>query len=324
MRYVIYGAGGIGGGIGAMLADGGQDVSLIARGPHLDAICRQGLAVHTPEGVAIHRLRAVGHPADLDLRGDEVFIFTMKSQDTLGALEDLRAVAGSRVSVVLAQNGVANERSALRRFDSVYGMLVYMPAQFLDPGTIVLHATPLRGTLHAGRYPSGVDTTIERVCADLRSGGFDADPEPEVMRLKYGKLLMNLGNAAQALAGIEADLGQLTRELRREARACLEAAAIEFVKPRELVELCRAGYSLGEVDGAKRMGGSSWQGMMRGNRSIETDFLNGEIVLLGAQLGVPTPLNRAVQTLATDGARLGRPPGSLTIDEIFAAASSAA
>jgi 2-dehydropantoate 2-reductase len=101
---------------------------------------------------------------------------------------------------------------------------------------------------------------------------------------------------------------------------CLEAAGVGFVTARELVERCRQSYGLGEIAGQPRLGGSSWQGAMRGRRSTETDFLNGEIVLLGAQHGVPTPLNRAVQRLAHRAARAGLAPGATSIEDIRAEA----
>lgn len=319
MRTVIYGAGGIGGGIGALLDLAGHDVTLIARGEHLQAIRSRGLTVQTPEWAKTLPLRAVGHPRELDLRGDEVFLFTMKSQDTLRALEDLLEVA-PEAPVVMAQNGVANERMAKRRFDRAYAMLVYMPAQFLEPGTIALHATPKRGTLHAGAYPRGVDALIAAVCGGLRAAGFESEPDPDVMRLKHGKLLTNLGNAVQAMCGLDTDLRGISRDLRDEGMCCFEAAGVRFVTARELAESCRSSYGLGEIQGQPRLGGSSWQGAMRGRRSTETDFLNGEIVLLGATHGVPTPLNRAVQRLAHRAAREGLSPGQTSVEDIYAAA----
>jgi 2-dehydropantoate 2-reductase len=65
-----------------------------------------------------------------------------------------------------------------------------------------------------------------------------------------------------------------------------------------------------------RPGGSSWQSLARGSGSIETDFLNGEVVLLGRLHGVPTPRNAALQRLAGRLAREHRPPGSLSPDEL--------
>ena len=317
MRYVIYGAGGIGGGIGAQLQGAGHDVTLIARGDHLRAIQERGLVVKTPEGVEAIDIAAVGHPSELTLAGDEVFLFTMKSQDTAAALQDLRAAAGIGAPVVMAQNGVANERMAARLFDRVYGMLVYMPAQFLEAGTVVLHATPRRGTLHAGRFPEGTDEAIEKICGDLREAGFESDPTPDIMPVKYGKLLMNLGNGAQALCGLDADLVGLTRDLRREAMGCFDAAGIGFLTAKELVARLGANYEMGTVEGSSRQGGSAWQGLVRGTGSIESDYLNGEIVLLGRLHGFETPLNSAVQELSQEVARDGRPPGEKTVADIL-------
>lgn len=321
MDYVIYGAGGIGGGIGAQLAGAGHEVTLIARGEHLVRIQEAGLRVRTPEGDSIVEVPAVGHPSEVSWNGGEVVLFTMKSQDSRAALEDLRASVGDGVAVVMAQNGVANERMAARLFTDVYGMLIYMPATFLEPGVVLLHATPLRGTLHAGLYPRGVDSTVEEICADLAAAGFESEPDPGIMRIKYGKLMMNLGNAVQALCGLEVDLKELFKALRIEGMQCLDAAGIEFVSARELVERNRNNYDFGEIEGCPRQGGSSWQGLMRGTDSIEVDYLNGEIVLLGALHGVPTPLNRTVQRLASTAVRRGLMPGDTTPEEIWTLAA---
>jgi 2-dehydropantoate 2-reductase len=117
LRYVIYGAGGVGSIIGAKLHMGGFEVVLIARGEHLAALQRDGLRFKHPNPEAVERLRlaAVGHPREVEFRPDDVVLLTMKSQDTAAALDELRAVAGDRVTVVCAQNGVENERLALRR-----------------------------------------------------------------------------------------------------------------------------------------------------------------------------------------------------------------
>ena len=70
--------------------------------------------------------------------------------------------------------------------------------------------------------------------------------------------------------------------------------------------------------GARRGGGSSWQSLTRGTGSIEADYLNGEIVLLGREHGVPTPVNELLQRLANQFARERRAPGSITAGELAA------
>jgi 2-dehydropantoate 2-reductase len=172
MRYVIYGAGAIGGGIGGKLKKAGREVVLIARGAHLETLQRDGLTLRTPEGSSTTKVQAVGHPSEIDWRGDEVVVLTMKSQDTQTALEALRDAAGD-VPVVCAQNGVANERMAARMFSRVYGTVVWMPATHLTPGEVIVHSGPKAGLLDTGRYPRCVATPQQGrsfgVCATRHS-----------------------------------------------------------------------------------------------------------------------------------------------------------
>ncbi len=323
MRYVIYGAGAIGGSIGARLFQHGHEVVLFCRGAHLEAVRRDGLTFRTPAETVTLPVPAVGHPSEIEFSGDDVVLLTMKSQDTAAALDELRAAAGD-VPVVCAQNGVANERMALRRFSRVYGMLVVLPATHLEPGVVLMHASAVGGILDAGRYPSGVDPLIEEVTSDITASGFSARPDPKVMRLKYAKLLQNLGNAVQALCERDDGAADLVRKLREEALACYQAAGIEYASTDELLGRRSADLTPGQIEGAPRSGGSTWQSLARGAGSLETDFLNGEIALLGALHGVPAPYNRVVQQAAAAAVRAGAAPGSVTAQEIMAQAEAPA
>ena len=98
--------------------------------------------------------------------------------------------------------------------------------------------------------------------------------------------------------------------------ACLEAAGIEYVSEEE--DSARRGTTLqwGSAASQSRPGASMWQSMARGV-SIEADYLNGEIVLLGRLYGVPTPTNAALLELVKQAARQRIPPGSLSVDEVI-------
>src|SRR5262249_55119187 len=129
MRFVIYGAGAIGGSVGARLAEAGFEVVLIARGRHLDAIQRDGLTFQTSMRRLVLRLPAAQDPAELGVGDpDDVVLLATKSQDTAGALAQLRRAGASHVPIVCLQNGVENERLALRVMDVVYGGVVMLPA----------------------------------------------------------------------------------------------------------------------------------------------------------------------------------------------------
>jgi len=329
MRYIIYGVGGVGGAIGGLMHAAGFETVLICRGAQLRAIQEHGLTVRTPEGTVQTGVPAIGHPRELHFAEGDVVVLTMKSQDTEAALRDLDAVGGWDLPIICGQNGVDNERIAARRFERVYGMVIAMPATYLEPGSVIAWGTPAAGVLDTGRYPSGIDPLIQAVAADLTAAGFSSRAEPAIMRLKYTKLLDNLGNAVQALTDVHRSdqrANQVMAALRDEALACYAAAGIDFMPESEYRALVGPRMRTGEVPGAKRAGNSTWQSLARGLTSIETDYLNGEIVLLGALHGVPTPCNAAVRRLAQQMAASGARPGSCSINKLaaLAACSSAA
>jgi 2-dehydropantoate 2-reductase len=325
MRYVIIGAGAVGGTIGARLAQSGNDVLLVARGAHLAALRSDGLRLVTAEGTATQTLPTVAGPAEAgDLRPDDVLILTVKSQGTIAALTDWAAApvagggrAGDVLPVVCAQNGVENERVAQRLFRSVYGLCVWLPATHVEPGVVISHTAPLSGILSVGRYPDGVDAVVAQIGADLSRSAFDAPVVADVMRWKYGKLLKNLNNAVDAVldkqdAGAPELAAEISRSAQDEGEAVLAAAGIAYNTDEERRTLQGDRMVFQPIEGAARGGGSTWQSLARGTDSVEADYLNGEIALLGRLHGVPTPVNDLLQRLVAEFARERRGPGGLS------------
>ena len=266
------------------------------------------------------------------LTSDDVLILAVKVQDSIAALSDWsgRSVegggtAGSELPLLCAQNGVEGERIALRRFAHVYGVCVMLPASHLAPGEIAAFADPLVGVLTVGRYPAGTDGVVDTVCADLEGAGIGGVPSPEVMRWKYAKLLANLGNALEAIVGpIEGDAAlHLLARARSEGEQALHAAGIDVASPDEDAQ-ARSRWQVADIPGLTRGGGSTWQSLTRGTGSVETDYLAGEIVLLGRSHGVPTPVNETLRRVADDLARRGQPPGSISIGELTRSVDEAA
>lgn len=319
MRFIVYGAGAIGGAIGGRLFEAGHDVTLLARGDHLGALQDDGLTLVSPDGSATLRLPAVGHAGEADLRDGDVVILAMKSQDAPAALADLAMHAPPGVRVACAQNGVENERVALRFFPRVYAVAVMLPATHLQPGVVVAHLAPTTGLLDLGCYPEGVDAVAEEVSGALAGATFGSVARPDIMRWKYRKLILNLANAVEAVCGPEAARSTpLARMARAEGEACLQAAGIDAVSIED--DRARRGdlFEFRPVPGHERQGGSSWQSLARGLRSVETDYLTGEIVLLGRLHRVPTPVNDLLQRLANRMAAEGRPPGSVAAEDVLA------
>lgn len=312
MRYIVIGAGAVGGTIGARLFQGGHDVLLIARGAHYEALRTGGLRLITPHAVETLPVPVADGPVETG--EDDVLVLATKSQDTIAALDPWPR----HLPVVCAQNGVDNERTALRRFAEVYGMCVWMPALHLEPGTVTAYGHPHSGMLHVGRYPQGVDDRARQMVADLAKSGLVAPATPEVMRWKYGKLLGNLGNAIEALCERAPGFETLHERARAEGAAVLEEAGIPYVTPQEEREARRHQVDVLPIDGVSRGGGSSWQSLARGSGSIEADYLNGEIVLLGREYGIPTPVNEVLQREAGRFAREKLPPGSMPVERLAA------
>ena len=316
MRIIIYGAGGIGGVIGAELFKRGHDVLLIARGAHLDAIQKNGLKFASPHETVTLPIPAVGHPSEIDFREGDLVLMTMKAQHTLAALEDLRLAAGEDIPLVCGQNGVASELMAVRRFANVFGMSIYLPSDFLEPGVVLTHAAKMTGILDSGAYPSGTDAPIGAFMAMLETSNFSAKPVPDIMRWKYGKLLINLTNGLNAVSPSGDIAKEIQAQMRAEGLACLDAAGNPFAGFDEMK--ARRGDLLkdGLVNGAARVGSSSLQSLLRGNTDIEVDFLNGEIVTLGRLHGIPIPANLVVQRAANKLAREGAAPQSIPLTEL--------
>ena len=318
MRHIIYGAGAIGGSVGARLHQHGHSVVLIARGAHLQALREHGLVFKTPDETVTLPIPTVGHPSELPFQDGDIVYLCMKSQHTLSALEDLQAAASDELPVICCQNGVANERMALRHFERVYGMMVFLPATHLEPGVVLLNVKGTSGVLDVGLYPSGTDARIEEVAAALEDSTFSALADPAIMRLKYAKLLANLNNTLQAACDAGQDGQDISKLLGEEARACYEAAGIDCAGQDEFRKRWQELIEIALVQGQERFAGSSWQSIMRGQGSIEADWLNGEIVQLGRLHDVPTPANRVLQRIGSELVRERGKPGSVSLDTVRA------
>ncbi len=318
-RYVVLGAGAVGCAIGAMLAANvGREVVLIARGAHLDALRRDGLRIDAPSRSYSLRLRAEASAREAEIREGDVIVLATKSQDSEGALRALAEVAPRSVPVACAQNGVENEPLAARWFDRVMGLVVYAPLALVAPGHVTSHSEPVMAGLDLGLYPEGADDLTRAFVRDLVDAGFDARADVDVMKLKHGKLLSNLGNVVEALAGRSGLALPLLGALHDEAIACFTAAGIAYTPLAEVYARYASIRSL-PVQGADRGGGSTWQSLARRTGAVETSHLNGAIVRIGERHGVPTPYNRAVTVLAERAAREGLPPEHWSAAELVRA-----
>jgi 2-dehydropantoate 2-reductase len=291
-------------------------VILVARGAHGRQIATNGMRIEGPTTARHVRVPIIESVASLRWTTPSVVILAVQSQDTDGALESIAAVAPLETPVVCAQNGVENERRALRRFPNVYGMVVLCPVDHGERGIIVIHGEPAAGVLDLGRYPCGRGEHGEAIAQALRQSNFDALVLDDVMRWKYAKLLYNLVNAVRAICVPDHGIGELEQLVREEGRACFAAAGIACASMEELLGRVAQWRDSASHGTAIRHEDSTSQRLAR-KRSIESDYLNGEIAFLGRTYGVPTPANDAVLRLVHTAARSGCGPQTHVANELL-------
>ncbi len=329
-RYVIIGAGAIGGSVGGRLHQAGRDVVLVARGAHLEALRRDGLRLRTPDEDVTLPVTAVGGPDELDLTEDDVLVFATKTQQVEAALPTwadapvrgadgrVSGTAGSRLPALMALNGVASEPIALRYFARVVGVCLWLPSVHLVPGEVIVRGGPRSGMLHLGSVPPGREQPLlEEVAADLEAANFDAPLPADVMPWKYRKLISNLGNGLQALLGAGVGSERLAAAVDAEARTVLDAAGVTVTPDAEESAARAAAFTMHPVPGVPDdVGGSTWQSLQRGTGNVETDYLNGEIARIAHAHGSVAPLNARLATLVRQAAARGQQPGEVSADEL--------
>lgn len=328
MRVAVLGAGAIGSVVGARLAAlDDVAVTLIARGPHLQAIRRRGLTVRSADGD-----RKVKILAEPRLRkAPDLLILATKTQDLDAACAAAAPVAPD-ATVLTTQNGLVAERIAERFWPraQVVGGIAMFPAEMPEPGVAVMGPRP--GFI-LGRPQGPADAAVKDVAALLGRAGFDVQLTNRLRSARWTKLLANLQNA------IPASLGRPLQECYDDARVRgivvramregLHVARVEGTKleanahahPRLLQAVRRlpeglAGHALRRrirrLFPDTPIRGSTSDSLRRG-RPTEIDYLNGEVVTLGRLLGVPTPWNLALTEAVHEVERRGRP---LTVDEL--------
>lgn len=297
-RYVVIGAGAVGGVLAARLSQAGRDVLLVARGEHGRLIATDGLKVRHPDGVDTVRLPVAAGPDEVELRAADVLLLTVKTQDAEGALRDWSWLpladvpdgVAADLPIVTFQNGLETESAALRRFRSVHGATIGIAASYLTAGEVVSPSrAPAEGAIWIGRYPTGRDEVTETLVRDLTESGFQAVVSDDVRAQKSAKLIGNVGNGLDLLNGSDEDRSAARALLRAEASAVLAAAGLP-------IGTLDVPLTLAPVEGHQLGRLSTWQSFARG-ASSEIDHLNGEVVLLARRHGIDAPVNERLQRL---------------------------
>ncbi|MFW9910581.1 MAG: ketopantoate reductase family protein, partial [Candidatus Thorarchaeota archaeon] len=298
MKSVVYGAGAIGSILGATLRNAGHEVVLVARPKHVIAIREHGLEVKGVEEFTIE-IDATTEP-DCVEEADIVFL-TVKTQDTKQAVEEFSSHLGKSTPVVSLQNGIRNPEfiSEIIGKERVIPGVVRFTASYLQPGVIEYTRT---GPCIIGRFDGEKTSRMKKIC-EYMSSGIMTEVSTNIEGDMWAKLVLNLINLPMTLTGLGFPRGLKNRYFQQ----CLIATWEEGhnvvkesgIKPtyRILDQLIRVlkDDSLFEAWFDQERNSietypSTLQSLIRGS-SDESEYLTGEIIRLGEEIGLVTPVN---------------------------------
>lgn len=332
-RYVIIGAGAVGGAVGGLLARSGHDALLVGRGAHGTALVERGLLLRTPDGVFDIEVAAATRADDVTLTPRDVLVFATKTHQLEAALHEwadrpvhdgdqMVGTAGERLPVLTALNGVAAEEMALRLFARVFGVCVWMPAAHVTPGEVIVRSWPVAGQFHIARWPAVLRTPADAALLDViaeqwTAAGIQIFRPDDVAPWKYNKLLSNLTNSVVALTGSYEGVGTVADAVLAEGRAVLDRAGIDYVAQADADAARGEHLSMRPVPGTDGVvPNSTWQSLARNTGGVETDYLNGEIVRIAHRCGQTAPVNAGLARLAREAARNSWAPGKFSAAEL--------
>jgi 2-dehydropantoate 2-reductase len=296
MRIAIMGSGGVGGYFGARLAQGGADVTFIARGAHLAAMRERGLSIEGAKPNLSMKVNATDDPATVG--PVDLVLFAVKLWDTDSALEQMKPLVGKDTAVVSFQNGVEKDVALGRAIGSahVLGGVAYIAAEIARPG--VVRQTGVTQRLVFGEFDGRRSERAEALLDACLRGGIDAVLSADIRREIWEKYVFLVGLSGTT-AATRSPIG-MVRE-----HPGTRAFLLDLM--REVVAVGRAeGVDLPDDCAEKRLAfadtlaydmTSSMHNDLKNGRSLELRWLSGGVVELGKKHGMSTPLNRATAAI---------------------------
>ena len=288
------GSGGVGGYFGARLQRGGADVTFVARGAHLAAMRANGLAIESAhEPIQLPKVNATDDPRSIG--PVDMVLFSVKLWDTESAARSLLPIVGPHTGIISFQNGVQKDDTLRSIFgaDAVMGGVAYMATTIGRPGVIVQTGTMQRMVF--GEYDGRHSPRAEALLAAALAGGINAELSDDIRRAIWEKYVFLVGLSGSTTS-MRLPLGpirgnpqtrQFLLDLMRETVAVGRAQGVNL--PQDYAE-----ERLAFVDGLPVDMTSSMHHDLQRGRPLEVRWLSGGVAEMGAALGVPTPVNRAV------------------------------
>jgi 2-dehydropantoate 2-reductase len=329
MKFVVYGAGAVGGVLGGMLSLQHHDVCLVGRRALVQAIGAGGLRVKSATGEYLAHPRATETPDPGDAGPDTCILLTVKCHHVHAAVEALSAVFPRETPIVCFQNGVACEDMAAARFARVYGGVFRMTCSMLQPGHVSLRST---GRVIVGLHPKGADRFARELAGVFSKAGFDAAASRAILADKWLKLAVNTQSVFHAVVDPrDHDSNEFTNlkvDVLEETRRVLKAAKIRAVSCdgrdpgiEEMIAELKKPRARRTEPGIK-VRNSVWQDLHLKRDRVEAAYVHEPLIALGREHGVPTPVNAAALEVVQRVLASGAGPDSLRLAEVLAVVSA--
>ena len=293
MNIAVMGAGGVGGYFGGLLARAGNDVTFIARGPHLEAIRRNGLRVESGnDGTFTVPGTATDNPAEIGPR--ELVLFTVKMYDNDAAIRAIGPLVGPETIILTLQNGIDNGERLVDTYGPERVMIgsAYLEGRISEPG-VVTQGGP--GAASFGERSTGITERGRRLLEVFQVAGWRVELLENMTGMLWKKFAYLAGSA-----GVCAASGCTYGELRSvpETRAAIQDAIAEALDVGEAsgapLEPDSLEWSMNALDNFPASGMASLAKDFAENRPVELEGLTGTVIRMGQQYGVPTPVNDAL------------------------------
>jgi 2-dehydropantoate 2-reductase len=296
MKIVVIGAGGVGGYFGGRLAASGEDVHFVARGAHLDALRTKGLRIQSPKGDAdVPRVNATSDAATIGHA--DVVLFTVKMYDVDAAAAMLPPLIGPDTVVITLQNGVEAVDMVARQVPRAHvaGGVAYVAAVISEPGTIRHTALD---TLIFGELDGRRSQRMERFAESCLRAGFQARVSDRIDVDLWGKFA-RLSVFSGMTAVTRSPLGVIRED--PDLTAMMKAALQESLQVARASGVALPDQYMKEImtmvgDMPANSKSSMLEDLERGKR-LELPWLNGAMVRLGREAGVPTPTHQFIATV---------------------------
>jgi 2-dehydropantoate 2-reductase len=288
------GTGGTGGYFGGLLARAGEEVTFIARGAHLEAIRNDGLAIKSVlAGDFTIPATATDNPSDIG--PVDCVLFCVKAYDNAVAADQIRPLIGPETVVLSVQNGIDNEEQIGKVVgpEHVVGCASYVFSTIESPGVVAQTGGP--GKIVLGEMQGGTSARTEALQNTLQNSKITAELHSDIQVALWQKFIAICGvNGITALTRLPMGGIVACKETHNLMRGTMqEVAAVARASGANLPEGC-VDQSMDFFSSVEPSMRGSMYYDLAGGRRLELEVLNGTVVRLGSEHGIPTPINFAI------------------------------